>query len=292
MVYLKQKSVKGNPYYYLVHSFRGPSGHKKLEKYIGREKPVDEELERLKQQFLADLASKNWMCLTKEQFDLIENARMKAHDDLDEEKLLDFCVDFTYNTNAIEGSHLTREDTIRLLKEDKSTDKSFKDEIESFSHKRVFMNMVNTDRPLSLALIRKWHRDMFSNSKGDIAGENRKKNVRVAKFKAPHYLDIDHLLKEFIEWYDDSKKKMHPVELAAMAHLKFVKVHPFMDGNGRIARLLLNYVLNKNGYPMMTVEYKNRLSYYEALDEFDETQEEEVFVSYILDSYIREHATN
>ncbi len=253
MVYLKQKFVKNNPYYYLVHSVRTPSGHKKLEKYIGREKPEDKALDVLKASFLAELASKSWMCLTKDQFEAIEKVRKKAHDDLDEEKLLDFCVNFTYNTNAIEGSPLTREDTVQLLKADKSTNKSFKDEIESFSHKRVFMDMVRTDRPLSLALIRKWHNDMFDNSKSSIAGENRSKNVRVAKFKAPHFIDIDYLLKDFIEWYDFAKKTMHPVELAAMTHLKFVKIHPFMDGNGRIARLLLNYVLQKNNYPMITV---------------------------------------
>ncbi len=152
------------------------------------------------------------------------------------------------------------------------------------------MEMVRNRKPLSLTLIKRWHKELFAQSKPEHAGTFRKKNVRVANFKAPHHLDIDFLLKDFISWYNENKRKLHPVELAALTHLKFVKVHPFADGNGRIARLLLNLVLHSNKYPMMTVEHANRGRYYTALDEFDDTQEEEVFVNYIIGSYIQENS--
>jgi len=290
MVYLKTKEVKGTPYYYLVHSFREGNKHKKKDQYIGRKKPCSEDLEVLKRKFLAELSSKNWLCLSKEDFNRIENIKEYARRQLDEEQLLDFCINFTYNTNAIENSSLSKEETINLIKKDIPTDKSFKDEIESFSHKRVFMKMINDPKPLSVSLIKSWHKNIFAHSKPEAAGRYRLKNVRVAEFKAPHFMDLSFLLEEFVEWYDENKKKLHPVELAALTHLKFVKIHPFLDGNGRIARLLINYVLHRHGYPMMTVEYKNRMAYYTALDKFDATQEEEVFVDFLIGSYLGEYS--
>ena len=289
MVYLKTKQVKGILYYYLVHSFRDGNKHRKKERYIGRQKPDSEALELLKHKFLAELSSGTWLCLTKKDFEFIEHVKEYARRQLDEEQLLDFCINFTYNTNAIENSSLSKEETKNLIKHDLPTDKSFKDEIESFSHKKVFMNMIADTKPLSVSLIKSWHKEMFIHSKPEAAGMYRTKNVRVANFKAPHFMDLSYLLEEFVQWYYTNKKKMHPLELAALTHLKFVKIHPFLDVNGRIARLLLNYVLHKHGYPMMTVEYKNRMAYYTALDRFDETQEEEVFIRFVLDSFIQEY---
>ncbi|MCF7798530.1 Fic family protein [Candidatus Woesearchaeota archaeon] len=290
MVYLRTKTVKGVPYYYLIQSVRKNGKTKKIEKYIGRQEPSEHELETLKLDFLAHLQSKEWICIDKETFELIEKIR-SYKPELKDEQLMDFCINFTYNTNAIEGNKLTPEETKDLFHKDVPSEKPFKDHIESFAHWRVFMNMSTVKKPLTKELILHWHKELFKQAKPSIAGKFRKANVRVAGYKAAHYLDVPYLIDEFIEWFKEHRNKMHPVELAAMTHLKFVKIHPFLDGNGRIARLLLNYVLNRSNYPMMTIEYKNRESYYTALDKFDETQEEEVFVKYIVESFLREHAS-
>jgi len=289
MVYLRNKLIKGHNYYYLVQSVRDGSKHRKIEKFIGKERPNDSELNKLKIAFLLELNSKNWIALTKDDYNFIEKTRLESKDYMNEEQTMDFCINFTYNTNAIEENTLTKEETENLLKKDVSNSKSFKDQIESFSHRKVFMEMLNCKKPLTVVLIKKWHKDLFESTKPEVAGKLRTKNVRVAGFKAPHYLDLNYLLDDFIAWYKENKNKLHPLELAAMTHLKFVKIHPFMDGNGRMARLLLNYVLNVHGYPMMTVEYKHREAYYEALDEFDATQEEEVFLRFVINSYVREY---
>ncbi|MBU3958163.1 MAG: Fic family protein, partial [Nanoarchaeota archaeon] len=63
------------------------------------------------------------------------------------------------------------------------------------------------------------------------------------------------LLEEFFGWYNKNKGRLHSVELAALAHLKFVTIHPFSDGNGRISRLLMNFVLHKHGFPMLNIPY-------------------------------------
>lgn len=289
MVYLRTKTVKGTPYYYLIQSVRRDGKTKKIEQYIGREKPGDKELEDLKLAFLARLQEKEWLCLDKETFELIEQIRT-LKPELKDEQLMDFCINFTYNTNAIEGNKLSPEETKDLFQKDIPSEKPFKDHIESFAHWRVFMQMTQVKKPLTKELILQWHKELFKQAKPSIAGKFRQTNVRVADYKAAHYLDIPYLIDDFITWFKENKNKLHPVELAAMTHLKFVKIHPFLDGNGRIARLLLNYVLNRSEYPMMTIEYKNRETYYKALDKYDDTQEEEVFVKYIVESFLKEHA--
>jgi Fic family protein len=290
MVYLRNKSINGKNYFYLVYSVRIDGKTKKIEKSIGTKKPDDIELEKLKQEFLVGINSKNWIVLTQEEYDLIEKIKKSKKETLTDEQLMDFCVNFTYSTNAIEDNSLTKHETVELLKNGNSVSKPFKDQVESVAHKNVFMEMVSSKEDLSVDLIKKWHYDLFNFSKKELAGKFRDRNVRVAQYKAPHYLDLPFLMKDFIKYYNSNKKKIHPLELAAMIHLKFVKIHPFLDGNGRIGRLLINFVLHKFGYPMMTVEYKDRYSYYKALDEYDETGEEEIFVRYIVNSYLKEYS--
>ncbi|MGE0793338.1 MAG: Fic family protein, partial [Candidatus Woesearchaeota archaeon] len=292
MVYLRTKFVSGKEYFYLIHSVRIEGKVKKIEKSIGTKKPSEKELEKLKEEFLVGINSKNWLVLTQEEYTKIEEIKKTKSEKLTNEQLMDFCVNFTYSTNAIEDNSLSKHETRELLENDKSVDKPFKDQVESVAHKNVFMEMVNCKEDLSVDLIKKWHYDLFNFSKKELAGKYRDRNVRVAQFKAPHYLDLSFLMNDFVKWFKISSRgsaSLHPVELAALTHLKFVKIHPFLDGNGRIGRLLLNFVLHKFGYPMMTVEYKDRYSYYKALDEFDETQEEEIFVRYIVNSYLKEY---
>ena len=78
---------------------------------------------------------------------------------------------------------------------------------------------------------------------------------------------------------------MHPFELAALAHLKFVKVHPFRDGNGRISRLIMNFVLLKNGYPLLNIFDSEKMLYYLVLREVDFKGKEKPFVDYLFSAY-------
>ena len=82
---------------------------------------------------------------------------------------------------------------------------------------------------------------------------------------------------------------MHPVELAALVHLKFVSIHPFGDGNGRISRLMMNFVLHKHGYPMLNISYKNRNSYYTALERSQLKKLDQIFIVHIIKRYIKDY---
>ena len=92
--------------------------------------------------------------------------------------------------------------------------------------------------------------------------------------------------KEFFSRYEKNKSKMHPVELAALVHLKFVTIHPFSDGNGRISRIMMNFVLHKRGYPMLDIPYTGRDSYYNALQRAQIKKADSVFVVWLIKKYI------
>ena len=100
------------------------------------------------------------------------------------------------------------------------------------------------------------------------AGKYREINVFIsgAVHKPPHFLEVSKAMEKFIQWYKTDAQKLHPVERAARVHADFVKIHPFVDGNGRTSRLLMNLELMKSGFPPAILKVENRLEYYEALD--------------------------
>ena len=199
--------------------------------------------------------------------------------------LIDFSIRFTYNTNAIEGSTITEEETEELLRRKISPNRPIGDVQESIRHAETFLSAINENKELSVPLVKAWHKKIFSESKPDIAGEIRDYNVRVGDYRCPDWQDVEPMMGEFIRWYAGANETVHPVELAAKAHYRFEKIHPFGDGNGRIGRLIINFILHKKKYPLIVVEYKKRESYYTAL-----RREEAGFVNYFVRRYLKVHA--
>jgi Fic family protein len=103
------------------------------------------------------------------------------------------------------------------------------------------------------------------------------------------FIELESLLKEFFDWYQNIKKKTHPVELAALVHLKFVTIHPFTDGNGRISRLMMNFVLKRNEFPLMDISYNKRNSYYNSLERSQINKEDSIFVQWFFRRYLEEY---
>jgi Fic family protein len=136
-----------------------------------------------------------------------------------------------------------------------------------------------------------WHWKLFNKTKKDIAGKIRKYQlaIRGSKFTPPTPLKVYPMLTEFFDWYNKNKNKLHPIELAAIAHLKFVTIHPFGDGNGRISRLIMNFVLAKKKYPMLDIPYEERNSYYNALERSQVKKEDRIFLQWFIKKYIKEH---
>ena len=201
-------------------------------------------------------------------------------------------IKFTYNTQRIEGSRLTLRETANLLEKGITPkEKPVRDVREAEAHKKVFYEVLKFKKDLSLDLILHWHRMLFLETKKDMAGILRKHQVAISgsKFIPSSPVEVYLLLREFFKWYEKNKSKINPVELAACVHLKFVTIHPFGDGNGRISRLMMNFVLKKNKYPMLNIKYEGRNSYYNALERSQVKKNEGIFIQWFIKTYIKEN---
>lgn len=184
------------------------------------------------------------------------------------EKLL---VEWTYNSNAIEGNTLTLQETKVVLEGITVGGKTMREHLEVINHRDAITyveEIVQSKEPLSEWQIKNLHRLILKGINDDYAGVYRDQQVFISGAK--HTPPAPYLIKEEIEklmsWYEQEAKQMHPVTRGAMLHAIFVGVHPFIDGNGRTSRLLLNLELMKDGFPPIVIKVENRLDYYNALD--------------------------
>ncbi len=290
MANVKKRIVSGKEYYYLEHSFREKGKVVNKTKYLGDKIP--ENIEKLKKEFMLDLYKEKWFSL----FDKIkakyqhEQKIMPPSSKAKEKQT--FAIKFTYNTQKIEGSKLTLKETANLLERGITPEeKSIIDVKEAEAHKNVFFEMLEYKKDLSLQIVLYWHKKLFEKTKPDIAGKTRNHQVAISrsKFIPPMPSEIESDLKDFFDWYNKNKNKLNPVELSALAHLKFVTIHPFGDGNGRISRLMMNFVLNKNGCPMLDIAYEKRNSYYNALERSQIKKDESPFLNWFFRRYLQEH---
>ena len=276
------KVIRHKNYYYLTNSFRYDNKVVHREKYLGKELPNN--LEEIKETFLRDCMQEGiFKKLRLIQKNFLKEWK-KYPESIKKEILIDLSISFTYNTNAIEGSTITLHETEEIIKRKISPNKPLRDVQETINHSKVFFKVINEKSELSNKLILKLHKEIFLDTKEDIAGKFRDYLVRVGDYRAPDWQDISKLIKEFFIWYNQNKKFMHPIELAARAHYKFEKIHPFGDGNGRIGRLIISRILKNWNYPILIIEYKKRKSYYHAL-----SKDENDFLGWFIRSYIKAH---
>lgn len=290
MVLLKKKKIKGNTYYYLEHSYRKNKKIEKKEKYLGKKIPKN--IDQLKENFLLEFYKETYFT----QFDKIKKQFTKEMNrmptSIEKKEIEKFSIKFTYNTNRIEGSTLTLRETALLLEKGITpTRRPIEDVKETEAHKKLFYEMLYYKKEISLATLLNWHKKLFEDTKGDVAGKIRDYDVEISgsRYKPPYAIELQSLLIEFFDWYKKNRKKIHPIFLASLVHLKFESIHPFGDGNGRIGRLFMNYILNKNGYPMLVIDYTQRNSYYNALEHSQTKKDESIFTIWFFKRYIREY---
>jgi Fic family protein len=189
------------------------------------------------------------------------------------ERLRDeFMIEFTYNSNAIEGNTLTLKETAMALEGMTIDKKPLKDHLEAVGHRDAFLyvqDIAKKDMPLSESVIKNIHSLVLMNRPED-KGVYRRIPVRImGAFTEPvqPYL-IEPKMTELLATDNERKGVLHDIERVARFHLEFEGIHPFIDGNGRTGRLLMNLELIKCGYPPINVKFADRKRYYDAFDAY------------------------
>jgi len=271
--------IKKDDYYYLKHSFRKDGKVITREKYLGRKIPKN--IQEIRQELLKESQKSLYIKLEKIRASFQQEWK-RCPESAKQREEEEIAIAFTYNTNAIEGSTITLEETREIIVDKTAPNKPLKDIWETEAHFKTFLEMLRKPEKISKEILLKWHKNIFGETKPDIAGRFRDFSVRVGPYRAPDWQDVEDLMKDFFKFVKETK--LNPVELSARAHYKFEKIHPFGDGNGRIGRLIMNHVLWHSGYPMIIIEYIKRKSYYKALQ-----RSEEGFVNYFLRRYLNVH---
>ncbi|MBI4825158.1 MAG: Fic family protein [Nitrospirae bacterium] len=188
-----------------------------------------------------------------------------------------FGIEMTYNSNAIEGNSLTLKETFLVINEGLTIKgKPLKDHLEAKSHTEALeylYELVDKDRrsTLSERLIRELNQIVMRDIDKEWAGRYRNSNVIIggADHTPPDAVEVPQLIHELIDRVRQDRKILHPVELAALLHHRLVHIHPFFDGNGRTARLVMNVILMQAGFPLVVILKNDRKKYYRTLGESD-----------------------
>ena len=201
-----------------------------------------------------------------------------------------FLVEHTYNSNAIEGNTLTLQETALVLQGVTIDKKPLKDHLEAVGYKEAFQyveELAKQDKDLSEFDIKSIHNLVLADRPED-RGTFRRVNVRIAGALTnpvqPYLIEpkIEELLNNYKEW----SKTMHIVECVANFHLHFESIHPFIDGNGRTGRLIMNLQLIKEGLPAINIKFADRRKYYDAFDEYSRTGSTEAMTKLVGEAVI------
>ena len=179
-------------------------------------------------------------------------------------------LEWTYNSNGIEGNTLTLRETQVVLEGITVGGKSLKEHLEAINHEKAILyldDLVNEDQPISEWNIKSVHQLVLKDIDNENAGKYRSENVIIkgAQHTPPDYVKVPELMEKLILNYNNWNE-YHPIIKAVLLHGELVKIHPFVDGNGRTSRLIMNLVLMNNGYYPVIIKKEHRLEYYEALD--------------------------
>jgi Fic family protein len=188
-----------------------------------------------------------------------------------------FQIEMTYNSNGIEGNTLTLKETYWVIQQGITVKgKSLKDHLEAKNHKEALdylyeMIEQGSSHTISEHLIKSLHSLVIQGIDSSIAGQYRKVDVFITgtDHVPPSAIEVPYKMQELVAWARENYKKMTIVDFATLFHHKFVYIHPFQDGNGRVGRLLMNVFLMQYGFPIAIIQKNDRQKYYRVLAEAD-----------------------
>ena len=203
----------------------------------------------------------------------------------------DLILRWTYHSNAIEGNTLTLLETKVVLEGITVGGKALREHFEAINHRNAIYyveDIIKKVEPFSEWQIRNIHQLILKNIDDHNAGRYRQQNVLIsgATNTPPDYTLLNDKMAQFIDWYNTKADLMHPIERAAKVHADFIGIHPFIDGNGRTSRLIMNLEFMKAGYPPCVITVENRLAYYKALDQWMAFGKTEAFNQLVADAVL------
>ena len=276
MVYIKKQVEEGRIYYILVKSERKKG--KVVQTVLKRFDNAAEMLEYCKRHKIKppkiELIEKHLAERIEKKLATLNSLRPLPKQTL-ESLNKKFEVEMTYNSNAIEGNRLTLRETYLVLEKGLTIGgKSMREHLEATNHREAILameEMVKQKRKITEKDILNLHAIIFDKIKPEWAGFYRNGPVAItlAKHRPPSYKELPKMTHNVVDLLNKKAEGTKAIELAAEIHHKLVHIHPFWDGNGRLARLLMNIKLMQARFPPTILRKQERVSYYKALEKAD-----------------------
>lgn len=203
-------------------------------------------------------------------------------------------VEFLYESNRIEGNTLTLRETQLVINEGMTiSGKSMREHLEAINHKEAILfieDLVTQKMELSEYVLKQIHGIVLYGIDRENAGVYRKLPVAIAgsKHLPPQPYLLQDLMEDYFRFYELHKDDLHPVVLAAEMHERLVSIHPFIDGNGRTSRLIMNLILLQHGFPLAIIggDYESRMAYYDALEKVQTENDKQSFILLIAEKVL------
>lgn len=292
MTFTEIQDRNGKKYYYRVKSKKSEGKVTKKRIYLGKD------IKKIKLNRLEKEADK---ILNKSINKLLTNQEIKELDKLKKEfqKLSKttfenryevFVAKFTYDSNAIEGNTISLNETSYILFENRTPPgKSLREINEILNHKKAFDYIVSYKEDINKEFICEIQKLVTQNTlKEHLENQIGKYRdlqvyIRGVNFMPPKPKKVPKEMRSLLRWYNSNKKKIHPLILSAYFHAAFESIHPFVDGNGRTGRLLMNFVLYKNSFPMVDIPNSKKLYYYNCLEQAQQKNNLRPLVKFLFD---------
>jgi Fic family protein len=277
MAFIEKQRHGNGFYYYLVKNVRlSSSSVKKVRIFLGTKIPPHEKLQALFREIEKKAPkpySAKWLPAdTVERLEDLHAAVIVLKSSPEETLPSDFLARFTYNSNAIEGNPLTLRQTALILSDNIAPQGARTDDVVEVMNGGDAWEFVRDHKgSLSERFLQKIQYEVTKNTKCRLQGKYRDSEVRISgsDWKPPAANEVRALMKQVVTEYGQSKRTLHPAELAAWLHNRLVQVHPFTDGNGRTARLAMNWVLVSKKFPPVIINVKNKEEYYSVIEAAD-----------------------
>jgi len=289
VAFTERQTRNGRTYFYRTVSVRDGGRVRKERKYLGRDLN-DEELKEAEREADVELGVLEAL-LTVAELEFLERLREDHADQpasTNRNRYEAFVSMFTHDSTAIEGNTLTLQQTASLLFDGISPGKDLREINEVLNHRRALDHLLDLEDDIKKELILDLHgllvKDTLREDLQDQVGVYRTLQVYIRGVEwvpaAPE--DVPQDMASLLSWYSKNRDRVHPLVLAIYFHVGFETVHPFVDGNGRVGRLLMNFILHRNGLPMVNIPASQRNRYYDVLNEAQVKGNLRPFIEFVI----------